>query len=400
MKLFKISDTFIKVIKNQAINSENEIYGWLIGYVKDKIPNILAIFECKNFDQQTLISAVPNAQEFQELSSLMPQGIGPIGIYHSHPFSSEVFHSHTDDATLLSLSNQFSDCISIVTNGHQTNYYKMGRNKKTEEIKPKFDHPKVLNYIMLKFEEELDVKIDKQYLNEIDEINELKIQIINHIRNYYEIKWKGSQFIINDKPITKNHTIDHYLSDKEKILNTSLKISPLDLRNKDAEILISKGEKSENDSREFIKLKLKIKTKLPIYLKQKNIRFKQLNNAIRTELLSNNILRKIYDSVIDFEKREIILPQDFFLRYFGFLIRFLFFKDSSYNEQKFSQKNKELVYKIISQFHPFIGIELPRNHKTYFRIFLTDIEKLSSNFNWYKEVKNQINVLYTNLMLI
>ncbi|KKL75306.1 hypothetical protein LCGC14_2056190, partial [marine sediment metagenome] len=87
IKIFHISEIVINIIKSQALSSEKEIYGWLIGFQKEKVSKVLAIIECKRFEQQTLISAIPHAQEFQEISSIMPQGIGPIGIYHSHPFS-------------------------------------------------------------------------------------------------------------------------------------------------------------------------------------------------------------------------------------------------------------------------------------------------------------------------
>lgn len=132
IKEFYIPEIFVNVIKNQALSSENEIYGWLIGYQKNNIPHVLTIIECQRFEQQSVIRAIPDVQEFQEISSVLPQGIGPIGIYHSHPFSSEVFHSHTDDSTLISLSNQFPNCISIVTNGEEINFYRMGNKNKTK----------------------------------------------------------------------------------------------------------------------------------------------------------------------------------------------------------------------------------------------------------------------------
>ena len=146
-------------------------------------------------------------------------------------------------------------------------------------------------------------------------------------------------------------------------------------------------------------LKLRINTKLPIYLKQENVCFEQLDDTIRTELLSNNILRKIYDSIIDFENKEVILPQDYFLEYFGFLIRFLIFKEPVHNKRKLSQKNKKLIVKLISQFKPFIGIELLQSFKLYFKRFLKDVERFSNKFDWYEEVDTQINNLYTDLKL-
>jgi len=78
IKKFLIPQNLIDIIKNQARSSYDEIYGWLIGYSKNDVPHILAISECKRFEQQTPISAIPHTLEFQELSSTMPQGIGPI----------------------------------------------------------------------------------------------------------------------------------------------------------------------------------------------------------------------------------------------------------------------------------------------------------------------------------
>ncbi len=399
MKFFKIPQIFIKAIKNQALSSENEIYGWLLGYEKENIPHILAIFECKSFDHQTLISAVPNAQEFQELSSLMPQGIGPIGIYHSHPFSSEVFHSHTDDSTLISLSNQFPNCISIVTNGKEINYFQMGKNSKTKEVKPKLYQPSILNHFILQFQEDIDIKIDKRILNDQSKINNLNIQIINNLREYYESNWKYSQFIINDKKIVKEDTIAKYLKKNGEPIKFSFIIPPSSSDITKKEIILSKGEERSDIPLTFTTLKLRINTKIPIYLKQENIRFEQLDDTIRTELLSNNILRKIYDSKINFENKEVIIPQDYFLEYFGILIRFQIFRDTVHKKQELSQKNKKLIIKLISQFKPFIDVELSQSFKQYFKRFLKDVERFANEFDWYDEVNSQIDNLYTNLNL-
>ena len=186
IKVICIPEIFVNVIKNQALSSENEIYGWLIGYQKDKILNVLTIIECKRFEQQSLISAVPHSQEFQEISSVMPQGIGPIGIYHSHPFSSEIFHSHTDDSTLLSLSNQFPNCVSIVTNGKDINYYQMGKESKTIEIDVKYIEPEIPKFLLILFDETLLIKINKSILNNVEKVSNLKIRILNEVNNFLE----------------------------------------------------------------------------------------------------------------------------------------------------------------------------------------------------------------------
>ena len=119
----------------------------------------------KRFEQQSSITAIPLIQEFQEISSIMPQGIGAIGIYHSHPFKSEIFHSPTDDATLLSLSIQFPSCVSIVTNGKDINFYQMGKRTKTEEIVAELIEPEIPKFLLISINENLNLLINKDHLS-------------------------------------------------------------------------------------------------------------------------------------------------------------------------------------------------------------------------------------------
>ena len=190
VKKFLIPHSLIEVIKKQARSSLDEIYGWLIGYSKNDIPHILAISECKRFEQQTLISAIPHALEFQELSSTMPQGIGPIGIYHSHPASSRLFHSHTDDNTLISLTNQFQNCVSIVTNGEEINFYQMGKEKKTREIKVEFDEPEVIDFILVAVDDKFDVRVSNSLLKDLNKTNYVKMKIQNILIDSFQKHWK------------------------------------------------------------------------------------------------------------------------------------------------------------------------------------------------------------------
>ncbi|GAH40391.1 unnamed protein product, partial [marine sediment metagenome] len=172
---------------------------------------MLAIIECKRFEQQSLISAIPHAQEFQEISSMMPQGIGPIGIYHSHPFSSEIFHSHTDDSTLLSLSNQFPNCVSIVTNGKDINYYQMGMESKTIEIKVKYIEPEIPKFLLILFDETLLIKINKSILNNVENVGNLKIRILNEVNNFLENIWSDLELFANYSKISENDVVTKYL---------------------------------------------------------------------------------------------------------------------------------------------------------------------------------------------
>ena len=94
-----------------------EVYGWLLGYFADGEPAILGAYDCQEFLEQTIISAIPEPKQFHQLAIALPNGIGVIGMYHSHPAGSNIFHSHIDDNTVLDYINLESNFISAVTNG-------------------------------------------------------------------------------------------------------------------------------------------------------------------------------------------------------------------------------------------------------------------------------------------
>ena len=103
------------IIKHHASTSNKEIYGWLLGIeFSNGDSYIWAAIPCVKYTQQTEISALPDPIEFQDVSAVLPEGVGIIGIYHSHP--SRIFHSTTDNATLARFSALYPKMISAVTN--------------------------------------------------------------------------------------------------------------------------------------------------------------------------------------------------------------------------------------------------------------------------------------------
>lgn len=94
--------------------SNREVYGWLLGYDDGNNVHILASMPCFNYDVQTVIAARPTPEEINLLSSSLPEGLGVVGIYHSHP--DEVFHSKTDDNTVFGFGSTYSNFVSLVTN--------------------------------------------------------------------------------------------------------------------------------------------------------------------------------------------------------------------------------------------------------------------------------------------
>lgn len=91
-----------------------EIYGWLIGLNVNKRVYILVSIPCFNYDTQSIFNARPTTQEVSILSSSLPEGLGIVGIYHSHP--GEVFHSHIDNETILNFGGMYQHFTSLVTN--------------------------------------------------------------------------------------------------------------------------------------------------------------------------------------------------------------------------------------------------------------------------------------------
>ncbi|MHA1733114.1 MAG: Mov34/MPN/PAD-1 family protein [Promethearchaeota archaeon] len=111
-----------------------EVYGWLVGYNSLDATNVLCAYDCQEFKQQTLISAVPVEREFWDLTHQLPPGISVVGMYHSHPKGSEIFHSHIDDDTVSDYLNLNKQFVSIVTNGSDTECFTL-EDEKTGALK-------------------------------------------------------------------------------------------------------------------------------------------------------------------------------------------------------------------------------------------------------------------------
>ena len=399
IKKFLISQSLIDVIKDQARSSYDEIYGWLIGYSKNNIPHILAISECKRFEQQTLISAIPHALEFQELSSTMPQGIGPIGIYHSHPASSRLFHSHTDDNTLVSLTNQFENCVSIVTNGEEINFYQMGKEKKTREVKVEFDEQDISDFILVAINEKFNFRVSNSLIKDSNKTNYIKVKIQNVLIENFQNHWNEFSLFKNNTNIAKKAKVNDFLTSdiaaesiyikipqviKEIIANSSI------LKNQD----VNEEIVDDNDT---INLNLKIKIKFLIYVIDNNRELYDLKNKIRVEFLGNILPQKLHLSIIDLKNSRLEIPNDTFLNYFGFFIRLSSFQDKVSNEQTVSKSNYEFLLKILTSFYSFAKIKSSKKIEAYLAKFLSDVENLANYYYWGENFKKRITLLRKHL---
>ena len=107
--------------------------------------------------------------------------------------------------------------------------------------------------------------------------------------------------------------------------------------------------------------------------------------------MSNNLLQKIYNCIIDFDNRKIITPDDYYLNFFGFYIKVLCFNKKELNEYEFSQRTFEFISKIVSLFDSFTNVELSGKIKNQIITFFNDIKKISKKFNWHYEIRKKMN---------
>ncbi len=346
-----------------------------------------------------MISAIPHAEEFQEISSVLPQGIGPIGIYHSHPFSGEVFHSHTDDSTLISLSKQFPSCVSIVTNGKEVNYYQLDEKYQTTEIPIKFIETEVPKFLLITFNETLSVRISKEVIDNLEKPNMINIRILNALREYFESIWNDMELYCNNIEVLKDERVNQYLRNELSSDPIEIKIPSKLKSDGDIKIALDKSSNSSSLVKEIdnLYLKMKITSKLPIYIHDRNKKIYEIDQIIRTELISNNILQKVYNCNVDLNNKEIITPKDLFLNYFGFFMRILCFDAKKLNEDRFSGKIFEFLSRLLSLFDHFEDIELSEKAKHHLLVFFDDIEKLTHKFYWQDDM-NKILMNFRNLI--
>jgi proteasome lid subunit RPN8/RPN11 len=374
-----ISEFLVESIKKQASLNKNEIYGWLIGYKKKEIPNILMIFECSHFEQQSFISAIPKTTEFMKLSSTLPQGIGPIGIYHSHPFSKEIFHSHTDDLTLLSLSNQFPNCISIVTNGQDIKFYKMDDQHNIKQIEAKLKIPQIPRFLNIRVKEEIIFQVLKRMITTRERRKKLNSIILTAIRNFFENTWENIDFYHNQEKIAPHNPVKGYLINEPRKNIVELRVSEKYKLNGKIPLEISNFNEKANsfiNKNDYILLSLKLKLKIPIYIIEETKQFVDINPLIKTELLSNIILPKIYYSKLDFDYKTIIIPKDYYLWFLGFYIKLSFFDELELNQGPIYRDQIEFLLSIFNLFELMYILDVLPQFKKQISKFLKELDKI------------------------
>ncbi|MBA7568284.1 hypothetical protein ES708_10005 [subsurface metagenome] len=220
---------------------------------------------------------------------------------------------------------------------------------------------------------------------------------MNEVNNFLENIWSDLELFANYSKISENDVVTKYLVNNLKARPIQLKISAETKNKGKIQIVIDNDNesniKTDSIDNDYKYYRLGLNAKIPIYISNDNKIFKNIYNAIKAELLSNNILQKIYNCVIDYDKKIIITPDDYYLNFFGFFIRVLSFNKKKLNKNEFSQKTYEIMAKLIAISENFINMEPHDKIRNNTLIFLKDIEKISEKFRWQNEVKSRIKNL-------
>ena len=171
---------------------------------------------------------------------------------------------------------------------------------------------KKFNETIRKVIEDLELEVDSKLLELSDYKGKLRIKILNKIKQYLEEIWEKSEYYFYNKKINAEDSIENYLVDR-------LTGNPINIRFpqniKKNKIYLSDNVESKDINYQNV-IRLKLITKIPIYITDHSLLFSRLNQAIKTEFLSNNILQKIYYSLLNDEKNLIIMPNDYFIQFY------------------------------------------------------------------------------------
>lgn len=203
------------------------------------------------------------------------------------------------------------------------------------------------------------------------------------MQDFFEGIWNSLDLFYNDAKVLKTERVSKYLLNELEFPPLELRTPPYLESNLDLTIdsdLEKHPNKNFNDSYELFDIKMT--SKIPIYIQNQNKTFQELDQIIKTELVSNNILPKIYKSQPDLEKKRIICMEDTFLDYFGFYLNILKFRDKNLNSKSISKNIYAILNRLLSIFEYFNGIELTPAIKNHISSFFRDLKQISNEFDW------------------
>ena len=385
----KIIDYRIKnMIKSHAKSTSKEIYGWLVGRESERGDiYVFSALACQRYTKQNYIGAAPDPREIQELGSNLPQGIGMVGIYHSHP--AEIFHSSIDDKTLQNMARMYPKMLSAVSNAdafedaklNQTRWFQLNpETKTTDEIKVEFTHiPKKKFRVISVFGNlSLNIQVPKE--------GKVAQQAVREIINNYEKVWDqvySEKIRLSDRMMEESQlwpikSVEDIIKEYKLSISKSESISELKNKNKDyfnhpknlyrfkmkfSNVIEEKNRekvsgKKESDSKILIKGQIPLLAINIFDNDKKDLSMEEILQKIKMEF-QDDIIQKLSRSILIPRKREtgkdnldtyylkLVVSTPLFLPYPGIPLKFnILLRNVDDLKQKLSRANKSYLQEI------------------------------------------------------
>ncbi len=379
-------------MRKLAILSHDEIYGWLAGYQLDGVAHIINAFDCQNYIMRSYVNAIPDPLEVQKIGNLLPGGLGIVGIYHSHPFKSKLFHSHTDDETLISLSKQLPNCVSLVTNGEDIHYYQMNAEFKLYEIEAKMWEPKVPEFVPFSFNNVYTVNIEEELL----QAENLHIKIYNKFKDLVEAKWSSFKLFKGNNEIPFTSNFKPYL--KSKLDGDYLQLKATD---KDALTMDITKNEGRMPQQKLIPFTMNLTCIDPFYIMDPSKSFESIKNVIKTEIIDESLTLKLFNCVIDAKNKEIVVPYTYLFNLFGYFIKSAYYPEKvkqvvsekfpiNNNIQKLSKKNEETMIRLKKNAETYAGVKIEKDSKKRLLVFIENLIEFAQFHEWSENFVNDL----------
>jgi len=246
--------------------------------------------------------------------------------------------------------------------------------------------------------QKIEILISKEKIKRVDSVDILKTLVISKLKQEFYDIWNEMEYFSGKSKLSKSTSISKYLVNKFDDRTIKLKI-PVNLKKK-GKISIYVGKQGNlMKSKDFIPFILKLNLKFPIYQVKSDLKLQDVEETVNFEFLANNLPQKYPYIKIDLLRNEVVIPDDYFLNYFGFFIRIPYFRKKKLNIETLSQRTYDVLNNMISTILYFTGLSISSRMKSQILDFLDDGIKLSTKFYWEYEMVESLNYLKSRFEL-
>jgi hypothetical protein len=217
----------------------HEVFGWLVGFFKEKQVYVLKAVKCTKYLRQSKVEAEADPSEESQVASLYPRNIGIVGLYHSHPFRKDydrpgrkkgieekMFHSEVDKSTLKSRAKREENYVSAVTDGRSTSFFTLDKDsKKVIEVKPNIVNTIEYDKFMTDYSAKINLIFEKKIkVSKISDILKgLETNLIDYI--YRNVEESEIDF---EKINEKRWNVRLYAFEEERVTDNVIAIKKVD----------------------------------------------------------------------------------------------------------------------------------------------------------------------------